>query len=256
MKTIHFYIVHLGNAGGERYIASYKEMSAERSGETNGQDGLKTGKIRVFAETCPHYLEFTNEVYRRPDGIRFICSPPMKGEESRKALWDGVRNGVIDTIATDHCPAQTFEKDWGKEDFTLAPNGLMGTENMYPYMLDAAGRAERKRNGGDTTDKLTFERVVGLCSYNPAKIFGCDTKGEIAVGKDADIVLYDPGKKFTITRESMHSDLDYTVYEGKELTGYPVMTLSRGMIVYRDGEFFGQPGYGKLLRRSISCAYM
>ena len=221
------YIVHLANKAGEEYIAEYKKHSG-----------------RVFAETCPHYLEFTNEVYKRPEGIRFICSPPMKGEESRQALWDGIRNGVIDTIATDHCSAQTFEKDWGKEDFTLAPNGLMGMENMYPYMLDAAGKG-----------LISYEKAVELCSFNPAQIFGCASKGEIAPGKDADIVLYDPKKHFTITNEAMHSDLDYTIYEGKELTGYPVMTFSRGMLVYEEGEFKGQPGYGKLLRREISKAY-
>ncbi|MCR5332317.1 MAG: amidohydrolase family protein, partial [Lachnospiraceae bacterium] len=87
------YIVHLANAAGERFIAEYKEKSI------NG--------TKVFAETCPHYLEFTNEVYKRPDGIRFICSPPIKGEESRRALLEGIQKGVIDTIATDHCPAQT-----------------------------------------------------------------------------------------------------------------------------------------------------
>ena len=284
------YIVHLANAGGERYIAGYEERfgnnaldrmrfgdgslrknsgtghsagqisaaTAEKTGspfnkgktddnihrseETGEKEGIY-GK-RVYAETCPHYLEFTNEVYKRPDGIRFICSPPMKGEESRRALWDGIRNGVIDTIATDHCPAQSYEKDWGKDDFTLAPNGCMGIENMYPYMLDAAGKG-----------LISYEKAVELCSFNPSCIFGCDSKGEIAVGKDADIVLYDPKKQFTITKESMHSNLDYTIYEGKQLNGYPVMTISRGMTVYEDGEFKGIPGYGKLLRRGISAAY-
>ncbi|MCR5325094.1 MAG: amidohydrolase family protein [Lachnospiraceae bacterium] len=281
------YIVHLANAGGERYIAAYEEglgnnaldcmrfgegLSGRSAGNASGAVNEKVdsalqnkkaycGKERaevikavgnkaniygkkIYAETCPHYLEFTNEVYKHPDGIRFICSPPMKGEESRKALWDGIRNGVIDTIATDHCPAQSFEKDWGKDDFTLAPNGCMGIENMYPYMLDAAGQG-----------LISYEKAVELCSYNPSCIFGCDSKGEIAVGKDADIVLYDPKKQFTITKESMHSDLDYTIYEGKQLNGYPVMTISRGMIVYEDGIFKGETGYGKLLRRGVSAAY-
>ena len=250
------YIVHLGNAGGEKFIDCYKRQYKEFTSADKLYGAESIGKrIRVYAETCPHYLEFTNEVYKRPDGIRFICSPPMKGEESRQALWDGIRNGVIDTIATDHCPAQTFEKDWGKEDFTLAPNGLMGIENMYPYMLDAAGKAERNRANGDASDTFTYERAVELCSYNPARIFGCDSKGEIAEGKDADIVLYDPQKKFTISSANMHSNLDYTVYEGRELTGYPVMTISRGAIVYEDGEFKGIPGHGKLIRRGISCAF-
>ena len=238
------YIVHLANAGGEKFIEEYRR-EAQSAGLTETVDIARRGNhIRVFAETCPHYLEFTNEVYKRPYGIRYICSPPMKGEESRQALWNGIRDGVIDTIATDHCPAQTFEKDWGKDDFTLAPNGCMGIENMYPYMLDAAGKG-----------KITYEKAVELCSNNPARIFGCDKKGKIAVGNDADIVLYDPSKQFTISKDTMHSDLDYTIYEGKVLKGYPVMTISRGMVVYEDGEFKGRAGYGRLVRRKPSCAY-
>ncbi|MBO7354061.1 MAG: dihydropyrimidinase [Lachnospiraceae bacterium] len=221
------YIVHLGNEAGERYIAKARAEG-----------------IPVYAETCPHYLAFTNEVFKRPDGIRFICSPPMKGKESQIALWEGVSRGVIDVIATDHCPAQTFEKDWGKDDYTLAPCGVMGVENMYPYMLNAANKG-----------MISFERAVELCSYNPSRIFGCDTKGAVLPGLDADIVLYDPGKEFTITVDKMHSNIDYTIYEGMKLKGYPVLTMSRGSVVYEDGEFRGEPGYGRLLRRRISCAY-
>ena len=221
------YIVHLGNEAGERYLAKARA------------EGLP-----IYAETCPHYLAFTNEVYKRPDGIRFICSPPMKGIESQIALWEGVSRGVIDTIATDHCPAQSFEKDWGLKDYTLAPCGCMGIENMYPYMLNAAGKG-----------MISYERAVEVCSANPAKLFGCDTKGAIEPGRDADIVLYDPKKEFTISVDNMHSNIDYTIYEGMKLKGYPVMTMSRGMIVYEDGVFKGEAGYGKLLRRKISSAY-
>ena len=274
------YIVHLANAGGKAFIEKCKTdygrlKSAlpenEAADSLPGYDSNNINRYPVYAETCPHYLEFTNEVYRRPDGIRYICSPPMKGEASRKALWDGICDGTIDVIATDHCPAQTFEKDWGKEDFTQAPNGLMGIENMYPYMLDVAGRTaedgaadaagraagneDGAYDGAASNGKMSFERAVELCSFNPARIFGCDTKGEIKHGMDADIVLYDPGKKFTISASNMHSSLDYTVYEGKELHGYPVMTISRGMIVYEDGVFKGEAGYGRLLRRGLSAAY-
>ena len=221
------YIVHLANEAGERYLAK-----------------VRAEGMPIYAETCPHYLAFTNEVYKRPDGIRFICSPPMKGIESQIALWEGISRGVIDTIATDHCPAQSFEKDWGLEDFTLAPCGCMGIENMYPYMLNAAGKG-----------MISFERAVEVCSANPARIFGCDTKGAIVPGLDADIVLYDPKKEFTITADSMHSNLDYTIYEGMKLKGYPVLTMSRGMVVYEDGVFKGEAGYGRLLRRKVSCAF-
>lgn len=221
------YIVHLANEAGERYLAK-----------------VRAEGMPIYAETCPHYLAFTNEVYKRADGIRFICSPPMKGIESQIALWEGISRGVIDTIATDHCPAQSFEKDWGLKDFTLAPCGCMGIENMYPYMLNAAGKG-----------MIGYQRAVEVCSANPAAIFGCDQKGAIEPGKDADIVLYDPKKEFTVSVDNMHSNIDYTIYEGMKFKGYPVMTMSRGMVVYEDGEFKGEAGYGKLLRRKISSAY-
>lgn len=132
----------------------------------------------------------------------------MKGQESLDALWEAIKDGFIDTIATDHCPFQSYEKDWGKDDFTKIPNGCAGVENMYPYMLDAA-------NSG----KITFEKVVELCSANPAKIFGCTDKGSLSIGKDADIVIYDKDKDFTISVSNMHSDCDHTIWEGKKLPG-------------------------------------
>jgi len=198
----------------------------------------KTEGYEIYVETCPQYLEFTCDVYKREDGRNFVCSPPMKGEESREALWKAIKAGFIDTVATDHCPFQQAEKDWGLNDFSKIPNGCAGVENLYPYMLDAA-------NSG----KITFERAVELCSTNPAKIFGCADKGAIEVGKDADIVLYDPTKDFTISVNNMHSDYDHTIWEGKSLHGYPVKTFLRGNLVYDDGEFVGKPGMGKFVHR-------
>ncbi len=218
------YIVHLANKEG---------IDAVERARNEGYE--------IYAETCPQYLEFTSDVYKREDGRNFVCSPPMKGEESRLALWEAIKKGLITTIATDHCPFQSYEKDWGKDDFTKIPNGCAGIENMYPYMLSAA-------NDG----KISFNKVVELCSYNPAKIFGCDAKGAIEVGKDADIVIYDPTKQFTITNDKMHSDCDHTIWEGKELNGYPEATYSRGRLVYKDGEFLGERGWGKFIKRSAS----
>ncbi|PRR84488.1 dihydropyrimidinase [Clostridium vincentii] len=192
----------------------------------------------IYIETCPQYLEFTCDVYKREDGRNFVCSPPMKGQESQDALWKAIKTGAIDTIATDHCPFQSYEKDWGKDDFTKIPNGCAGVENLYPYMLSAA-------NSG----KLSFNRVVELCSSNPAKIFGCIQKGSITVGKDADIVIYDPNKDFTISVDNMHSDYDHTIWEGKTLHGYPVQTYVRGNLVYNNGDFIGKPGFGQYIKR-------
>ena len=193
----------------------------------------------IFVETCPQYLEFTNEVYKREDGRNFVCSPPMKGQDSQDALWLAIQNNQIDTVATDHCPFQSYEKDWGKDDFTKIPNGCAGIENLYPYMLSAAN-----------TGKITFNQAVALCSTNPAKIFGCSDKGTIAVGKDADIVIYDKEKDFTISVENMHSDYDHTIWEGKKLKGYPVMTFSRGKLVYENGNFVGEAGWGNYVKRT------
>ena len=215
------YIVHMADKEGLDYA-----IAAKRDGAP------------VFVETCPQYLEFTCDVYKREDGRNFVCSPPMKGEESRQALWKAVVNGSIDTVATDHCPFMRYEKDWGKDDFTKIPNGCAGVENLYPYMLSAANEG-----------KIPFERAVELCSSNPAKIFGCDTKGSLTVGKDADIVVYDPAKTVTVSMDTMHSDYDHTIWEGKTMKGYPVQTYVRGKLVFKDGEFVGKAGYGSFVKR-------
>ncbi len=215
------YIVHMANKEG---------LEEAINAKINGYD--------IYIETCPQYLEFTSDVYKREDGRNFVCSPPIKGKESQDALWKAIQTGLIDTVATDHCPFQSYEKDWGKDDFTKIPNGCAGVENLYPYILSAA-------NNG----KITFSRAVELCSTNPAKIFGCENKGSLTVGKDADIVIYDPNKDFTISVNNMHSDYDHTIWEGKTLNGYPIKTFVRGKLVYDNGEFVGKPGFGEFIKR-------
>lgn len=201
----------------------------------------KTEGKTVFIETCPQYLEFTSDVYKREDGRNFVCSPPMKGKESQDALWTAIKNGMIDTVATDHCPFQSYEKDWGKDDFTKIPNGCSGVENLYPFMLDAANRGE-----------ISFNRAVELCSTNVAKIFGCTEKGELSVGKDADIVIYDKDIDFTISIDKMHTDCDHTIWQGKKLKGYPIKTYLRGNLIYDKGEFVGEAGMGKFVKRKAA----
>ena len=216
------YIVHMADKEG---------LEAAVEAKRQGHD--------IYIETCPQYLEFTCEVYKREDGRNFVCSPPMKGEESRAALWKAIRQGAIDTVATDHCPFQSYEKDWGKDNFTKIPNGCAGVENLYPYMLSAANEG-----------KITFNKAVELCSTNPAKIFGCSQKGSLAVGKDGDIVIYDPYKQVTVSVNNMHSDYDHTIWEGKKMHGYPVQTYVRGTLVYDQGDFVGTPGYGEYVKRT------
>lgn len=222
-KSLHvpLYIVHMADQEGMEEATRARDEGHE-----------------IYVETCPQYLEYTCEVYKREDGRNFVCSPPMKGEESREALWAALKRGDIDTVATDHCPFMESEKDWGKDDFTKIPNGCPGVENLYPYILDAA-------NSG----KISFNKAVEVCAANPAKIFGCSDKGTLAIGKDADIVIYDPDKDFKISVSNMHSDCDHTIWEGKSLHGYPVMTFVRGNLVYDSGEFVGKPGFGKFIKR-------
>lgn len=215
------YIVHLANAEGVKAVTEARDEG-----------------YPIFAETCPQYLYFTNEVYKREDGRNFVCSPPIKGQESQDEIWAAIKRGDIATVATDHCPFQSYEKDWGKDDFTKIPNGCMGVENLYPYMLSEASKGN-----------ISYNQAVELCATNVAKIFGCaPRKGTIACGSDADIVVYDPNKKFTVSQDNMHSDVDHTIWEGAEMQGYPVMTFSRGKLVYKDGEFVGEKGYGEFVK--------
>lgn len=158
-------IVHLSSAGGMRAVARARLRDQP-----------------VFAETCPQYLHFTSEVYGREDGRKWVCSPPIKDQESQDALWAGIERGDITLVATDHCPFTMEQKDWGLDDFSKIPNGCMGVENMYPYMLGQA-------NNG----RISFNKAIELCAFNPARLFGIEeSKGTIAPGYDADIVVYDP----------------------------------------------------------------
>lgn len=217
------YIVHLANKKG---------LEAAVIAKKKGQ--------QVYIETCPQYLAFTNEVYKQENGRKFVCSPPIKGKDSQDALWEAIKKDEIDTIATDHCPFMSYEKDWGKDDFTKIPNGCAGIENSYAFMLNAANEG-----------KITFQQVVKLCAQNPAKIFGCTEKGSLEVGKDADIVLYNPSYDFKVSIDNMHSDYDHTIWEGYQLHGYPIATYLRGKLIYENGKYVGTPGEGKYILRKI-----
>lgn len=228
MAGTSLYIVHLANKQGMDAVTEARDQG-----------------YPIFAETCPQYLHFTSEVYKRERGRDFVCSPPMKGQESQDALWDGILRGDIATIATDHCPFTQAEKDWGitqkdgtPGNFTTIPNGCAGIETMYPYMLSEANKG-----------RLSFNKVVELCASNPAKLFGIDhCKGAIQVGLDADIVIYNLNKVVTVTNDSMHGDTDHTIWEGCHLKGYPEATYSRGNLVYKDGKFLGRRGDGQFIK--------
>ncbi len=217
------YIVHLANKEG---------VEALEAARNQGYD--------ILAETNPLYLRYNCQIYRQENGRNYVCSPPIKGEESRQKLWQALKAGSIDTVATDHCPFLQAEKDWGLHDFTKIPNGCDGVETRYPYLLSEANKGN-----------ISFEKVVETCCTNPARIFGCaPQKGTVAVGSDADLVIYDPTKEVTVTNDILHSKIDHTVWEGTKLTGYPVQTYVRGELVYRDGQFLGSAGSGRFIKRT------
>ena len=201
---------------------------------------MRRAGARVYAETCPHYLVFTDEVYRRPDAEKFLLAPPIKGAEDREALWEGLARGEIQTLGSDHAPFNWAEKKVGREDFRKSPGGVQGTENIIPILF-----SEGVRKG-----RISMRRLVELTSLNPAKLFGLyPRKGTIIPGADADLTIIDPDKEVVLGRKTLHSRLDHSIYEGMRVRGYPVYTISRGEVVFEEGEALTQPGRGRFLKR-------
>ncbi len=232
------YIVHMNTAGGAEQLAYAKERGAP-----------------VYGETCPQYLFFTEEHLQRPDGAKWICSPPMRTAQDNQALWDALSRGVLDTVGTDHCPffydgtqPIVYEgepiaipgKELGRDDFTKIPNGLPGVGDRLPVLWTK----------GVVEGRLTPEQFVALTSTNAAKIFGLyPRKGTLAPGADADIVVWDPDLKVTYGVAVAQHRTDYNLYEGWELTGFPVQVYLRGQLIVREGQWLGKRGQGRLLRR-------
>lgn len=218
------YIVHLSSRAGKQEVEN-----ARRRG-TN-----------VFAETCPHYLVLTDQVYERKDGRNFVMSPPVKKADDRAALWEGLAaGGVIETVGSDHCPFTSAEKDWGEDDFTKIPSGVPGTEAIIPLLY-----SEGVRKG-----RISIFDLVRVTSGAPAARFGLSPlKGSITVGTDADLVVIDPRKRVRMTADVMHSKIDYSIYDEITTEGYPVLTVSRGEVVMEDGEFVGRRGRGRFVPR-------
>lgn len=219
----------------------------------SSKEGLFTVKnardrgLDIFAETCPQYLILDEERYKEPDfnGAKYVMSPPLRSKESNEALWGGIKSGDIQVVATDHCPFDfKGKKDmFGKEDYKKIPNGAPGIETLLMLM----------HSEGVVKGKISLERMVDIISTGTARMFGLKDKGEIRVNKDADIVIFDPQQKFTITQSKLHMNVDYTPYEGMEVTGMPSQVYSRGRKVaeWKDDqvEFVGEIGRGKFVKR-------
>ncbi|MBI4533267.1 MAG: dihydropyrimidinase [Candidatus Melainabacteria bacterium] len=203
--------------------------------------------LPVFAETCPQYLFLDDTYYEQEgfEGAKYVMTPPLREAWNQDKLWTGLRMNDLQVISTDHCPFCFKEqKALGLNDFSKIPNGGPGVENRLSLVY----------NGGVLTGKISLNRFVELTSTSAAKIFGLfPRKGTIAVGSDAGIVIFDPGKKFTISAGSHHMNVDYNCYEGMVVTGATETVLCRGKVVIDNGLYVGKPGDGQFLKRSTVC---
>ena len=204
--------------------------------------------IDVYAETCPQYLVLDETRYKEPDwnGAKYVMSPPLRTKESNEALWMGLKGDDLQVVATDHCPFDfKGKKDmFGKDDYKKIPNGAPGIETLLMVV----------HSEGVAKGRISLERMVDVLSTGTAKMFGLKEKGVIAVGKDADIVVFNPQQKFTITQSKLHMNVDYTPYEGMEITGMPSSVYSRGKKVAqwngKQMEFVGEVGRGRFIKRA------
>jgi dihydropyrimidinase len=199
----------------------------------------------AFAETCPQYLFLSlDDMANGFEGAKYVCSPPLRPADHQAELWKGLVKDDLQVVSTDHCPFD-FEgqKDLGKGDFRKVPNGLPGVEDRVDLLHD----------GGVVGGRMTRERWVEVISTAPAKLFGMyPRKGAIAVGSDADLVIYDPNRTRTISAKTHHMDVDYSCYEGRSVRGASDIVLSRGSVIVRDGEFTGRKGHGTFVRRGVA----
>jgi dihydropyrimidinase len=199
--------------------------------------------VPAYAETCPQYLflDYTN--YEEPgfSGAKYVMSPPLRAREKQDDLWRGLAGDDLQIVSTDHCPFCIKEKELGLGDFSKIPNGAPGVETRLSLLHD----------GGVRTGRISLHRWVQICSTAPAKMFGMfPKKGTIAPGSDADIVIWDPDKKLTLSHKTLHMRCDYNPYEGRTVVGAPEVVLSRGRVVVDKGTFKGKPGSGRYLRRA------
>ncbi|MDP8247670.1 MAG: dihydropyrimidinase [Candidatus Tritonobacter lacicola] len=219
----NLYIVHMSTGGG---------ADAVKAGREKG--------VNVWSETGPQYLLLEDSVFKKKNGHCYATCPQIKKKGDCARLWKGLRAGEVSIIATDTCTFTTKQKAMWKGDFTKIPFGLPGVETMVPLMYTY----------GVGKKRISLNRFVQLVSTNPAKLHGLyPEKGTIAVGSDADIVVFDPKKKVTLSHKKLQTNCDWSPFEGFRLQGYPHMTFSRGKLVAREGKFVGDVGHGRFVRR-------
>jgi dihydropyrimidinase len=198
---------------------------------------------KAFAETCPQYLFLSlDDLGNGFEGAKFVCSPPLRPRDHWPELWTGLVKDDLQLVATDHCPFDFHgQKELGRGDFRKVPNGLPGVEDRVDLLHD----------GGVVAGRITRERWVEIIATAPAKLFGMyPRKGSVSVGADADLVIYDPERRRTISAATHHMDVDYSCYEGRVVQGASDIVLSRGSVIVRDGSFTGRKGHGRFIKRA------
>lgn len=199
--------------------------------------------VKAFAETCPHYLVLDRSYLEMPDfeGAKYVCSPPLREKWNQDILWNGIANGLISTIGSDHSSIPYIGgKTLGKDNFAKIPNGCPGIEELFSLIY----------HFGVHEGRISLQKFVEITSLGPAKLFGLyPKKGTIAIGTDADLVILNPRKSRVISQKTQHQQTDYNLYEGTKVQGVISYVLSRGEIIVQDGAFIGSTGRGQYLRR-------
>lgn len=197
---------------------------------------------KVFVETCIQYLILDASLYENDfEGAKWVMSPPLREKKDQAALWAGINQGLVNVVATDHCPFMWEQKLMGKDDFSKIPNGHPAIENRMELLFSE----------GVNKGKISLNKYVEVASTNAAKIFGMfPKKGTIAIGSDADIILFDPNEKHTISAASHHMNVNYSGYEGWEVTGKVKTVLLRGEVAISNNECKIEKGYGKFVKRN------
>lgn len=197
------------------------------------------GVGHVFGETCPQYLVFTDEYLKRPDGQLWVCSPPLRPQADQDAMWRMLRAGTLDLVSSDHCPFTVAQKDTGKDDFTKMPGGVPGIEVRVGVVHHFGVRA----------GKISLQDWVRSCCTRPAELHQLTNKGRLAVGYDADVVVFDPHIRKSLNQSDLHSTMDYSAYENITVEGWTRDVVARGEVIVRNQQFVGQIGRGRFIKR-------